>query len=488
MSEVYGVQPGEHIPGTVIHRYLTDFAKKFGVLTRTRFNTRVESIAPTQDKRWTVTTTSNGAKQTIEARKIIVATGLTSQPNIPQYAGAETFGAPYFHTKEFCRNSSTVDKAENVVIVGGAKSAMDVAFPYAAAGSHVDMVIRPNGNGPVWISYPWVMGGKKRLELLLSIRWMTWFSPCPFGGVAGWQWARNLLHGTAIGRFIVDKFWAGLGGEVVEVNGYAKHPELKKLQPWNSAFWIGSALGIHNYDQDLFEMVKHGKINVHIANVDHLSEKTVHLDDGTELKTDVLVCATGWLKESSIKFLDFGTAGIGLPQTLAEQTRLSTDADEKILQLYPRLRDQPSLNFKPKSDPYRLYRFIVPPSRIEDRNIAFAGLISTVSTASAANAQAVWISAYFDGRLDKIASTQEEVTNEVMLHTQWGKWRHPTGYGGSVPDAVFDALSYIDLLLNDLGLKVNRKSSTYAELTEPYSPRDYIGLVDEWVDSHPRKA
>lgn len=99
------------------------------------------------------------------------------------------------------------------------------------------------------ISYPWVLGGKKRLEKLLSVRFLTWFSPCPFGGVDGWQYVRNMLHGTAIGRFLVDKFWASLGGEVIDVNGYKKHSELQKLEPWNSAFWVGSGLSIHNYDQ-----------------------------------------------------------------------------------------------------------------------------------------------------------------------------------------------------------------------------------------------
>ena len=294
----------------------------------------------------------------------------------------------------------------------------------------------------------------------------------------------NFLHGTAIGRFIVDKFWAGLGDEVIEKNGYKTDPELNKLQPWNSAFWIGSGLSIHNYDQDLFQMVKQGKINVHLADVERLTRKTVHLSDGTELTTDVLICATGWQKDPSIRLREFGTAGIGLPHTPTERAKLATEADDKILNLYPRLRNQPVLNFKPKSDPFRLYRFIVPPAWINHRNIAFAGMVSSVSTATAANAQALWISAFLDNRLDKIVSTAQEVTDEVMLHTQWGKWRYPCGYGADLPDFVFDALPYIDLLLQDLGLKVNRKNGMFKEITEPYSPRDFVGLVDEWVDTH----
>jgi hypothetical protein len=49
---------------------------------------------------------------------------------------------------------------------------------------------------------------------------------------------------------------------------------------------------------------------------------------------------------------------------------------------------------------------------------------------------------------------------------------------------VFDALPYIDLLLQDLGLKINRHNGTWAELFHPYCPQDFVGLVDEWVDVH----
>lgn len=120
---------------------------------------------------------------------------------------------------------------------------------------------------------------------------------------------------------------------------------------------------------------------------------------------------------------------------------------------------------------YDRYRFIVPPARIDDRNIAFAGRVSSVSTASAANAQALWISTFFDGKLDRLASTPREVRDEVMLHTQRGKWRCPTGYGAILPNFVLDALPSIDLLLRDLGLKVNRKSSLFAKIWHPYESR-----------------
>ncbi|KAF2757416.1 putative dimethylaniline monooxygenase [Pseudovirgaria hyperparasitica] len=486
MSEaLYGVAPGQHIPGAVLHAYLTDYAKKFGVYKRTQFNTKVTSLAPSAAGGWTITTTSDTkGPETIQTKKIILATGLTSTPNFPTYPGVEALNVPIFHAKDFCINGDTTKTAKHAVVIGGAKSAYDVAYAYVDAGATVDLVIRPSGNGPVWISHPWVMGGKKRLEKLLHIRWMSWFSPCPWEGEDGFSWPRRFLHGTRVGRFIVDKFWAALAADVVELNGYNSHEETKKLLPWNTTFWIGSGLSIHNYDQNFFDMIKDGRIRVHIADVERLSDHTVHLTTGETCAADVVVCSTGWKKEPSFSFSGFGTTGIGLPLPLEDQKKLAAQADKDILTMFPRLANQPKLNFTPKNDPFRLYRFIVPPARIKDRNIAFAGLVSSVSTAICAATQGLWISAFLDGRLDRLASSDEEVTKEVMLHTQWGKWRYPTGYGASLPDFVFDAIPYVDLMLNDLGLKVRRKGGWFKEITEPYGPEDYVDLVDEWSAAH----
>lgn len=116
-------------------------------------------------------------------------------------------------------------------------------------------------------------------------------------------------------------------------------------------------------------MVRQGKIEVHSkTDIERLTKGTVHLSNGESLQADVLVCATGWKKEPSIRFANFGTAGIGLPDPRPKQAELATQYDEKILQLYPRLREQPTLNFKPKSDPYRLYveRILLWQSRVAD--------------------------------------------------------------------------------------------------------------------------
>lgn len=44
LETVYGVRAGEYIPATVLHRYLTDFAEKFGIYIWIGFNTKVDIV------------------------------------------------------------------------------------------------------------------------------------------------------------------------------------------------------------------------------------------------------------------------------------------------------------------------------------------------------------------------------------------------------------------------------------------------------------
>jgi cation diffusion facilitator CzcD-associated flavoprotein CzcO len=485
-EEVYGVKPFQHIPGAVLHRYLTDYAKHFGVFDRIQFKTPVEVVKPRPSgDGWILTLQAPAGTRTVETNKLILATGLTSTPNMPQYLGANDFDAPFFHAKDFCKRAPSLEKVQRAVVVGGAKSAFDVAYAMVESGAEVDLIVRPDGHGPVWIAPMLVTPFKKRLDHLLHLRWMTWMSPCPWGGEDGFPRIRKFLHSTALGRWIVDSFWKVLGNDVLTLNAYDNHPEVKKLKPWHSAFWIGSGLSILNYDSPLFDMVREGKIRVHVENIDHLERKTVVLRDGTKLPADVLICSTGWKKESAVKFQGLDEHAFGLPYNQAEKEALNKEADTEVLQMFPRLKDQPRLACEPKTgDPLRLYRFMVPPTMINQRNIAFAGMVSTVSTSICASVQGLWIALFLHGQIDRLPQSAEEVKQEVMLHTQWGKWRYPCGYGASLPDFVFEALPYMDLLLKDMQLQNHRKSSWLAEMFSPYSPGDFAGLPEEWKQGH----
>ena len=485
----YGVKPGEHIPGLIIHRYLTDYARRFGVLQRLKFNTKVVSAQPIEDAGWLLKTSSES--RTFRTKKLIVATGLTSEPYVPQLPGMQDFQGPLFHVRDFAKNSDTIEKAKNVVVIGGAKSAWDVAYAYATAGVQVDMVIRESGHGPVWMAPPYVTPLKKWLEKLLHTRILTWLSPCIWGAEDGFAAVRNFLHLSLLGRGIVSAFWSILGNDVITLNKYDSHPELKKLKPWDPAFFVGSSLSIHNYPTSFFDLVREGKVRVHIDEISRLGPNSVSLKSGQKLEADVVVLATGWKKTSSLQFLGGSEADVGFDHSPPELEELTKEADQEILRRFPGLKSQPKRRSQLEealsermNEPIRLFRFMVPPAFVPKRNLAFAGMLSCVTTPIAAAVQGLWISAFLDNKLDRLPSSQEDIRWETVLHTQFGKWRHPTSYGPSFPDFVFDGVPYLDMLLKDLHVESHRKKGMLADWFDPYGPEDYVGLVAEWKEGH----
>jgi hypothetical protein len=333
---------------------------------------------------------------------------------------------------------------------------------------------------------------------------------------------RNFFHGTNIGRFIVDKFWWVLGNDVITLNKYDAHPETKKLKPWVDAFWIAAGLSIMNFPTNIFDFVRNGQVKVHIADITNLSRKTVYLSNGKALPTDALICATGWKHVPPLAFLPPGINDqLGMPYKLPPSSAppinaLTTRADAEILTRFPRLRDQPALNphYKPltetkgdpaaeeregKLEPWRLYRFMIPPAFLASRDIGFSGALMTVSTAIVAQTQALWLTAFLGGPGDASENSSEasskarktisplehaslaDIEYETFLHARFGRWRAPGGFGALFPDFAFDALPYIDLLLRDLGLRYRRKGSSWKEAFEAYGQEDYKGLVEEWL-------
>ena len=507
-SATFGVQPGEHIPAAVLHQYLTKYAEHFGVFRRIRFNTTVESAEQTADGSWTLTASEQPTDDAmpipsqLQTKKLIVATGLTSEPNMPDIPGSSAFAGLLFHSKDFQHHAASLESARHVAVLGGAKSAWDVAYAYASAGVRVDMVIRPSGKGPVWMAPPYVTPLKKWLEKLVHIRLLTWLSPCIWGDEDGYGGIRNFLHGTFLGRFFVDLFWKILSADVITAIGFDKDAEMKKLKPWHSAFWIGSGLGVLNYPTDFFALVRTGQIRVHIAEISHLSPDALHLSTGAALPCDALICATGWKPGPPIQFRLHASsssaataAELGLPHPLPDpHAALVEKADAEILARFPRLRAQPPVPARGRCEggggggvadaaatttPLRLYRFMVPPPLLASRSLAFAGLLTSITTSVTASAQALWVCAYFAGELERVPQGVEEARWEAVRAARWGRWRYPCGYGGRVPDFVFDAVPYLDLLLGDLGVRGRRKGG-WREVVGAYGVEDYRGLVGEW--------
>jgi len=494
-AEAYGVKPGQHIPGHVIHQYLSDYAKKIGIFSRTRFDTKVLEVSKAFSGEGWVLKTDSSDLATLSTRKLVVATGLTSNPFIPSFVGADTFAKSglLIHSRDFNKHTDRLfNKTSSVTVLGGSKSAWDVAYACATRNVPVNLVIRSSGQGPTWMAPPYVTPVKAWLEKLVHRRFLTWLSPCIWGDEDGYCSVRKFLHGTWLGRRIVDTFWWVLSTDANALMGYDKHPETQKLKPRHSAFWTGSGLGILNFDGDFLELVREGKIKVHVADVRELGNGIVLLSDGTRLNTNAVVCATGWKARPPLKFLPEGLdAELGLPSNHPAPSAAASfrSADAEVLSRFPRLQEQPKTPI-PGGDtaadetprPFTLYRFMAPPSTVlSHHSIAFAGMITTISTPLCASLQALWITAYLDSSLSRTASSTAQAEEQAVLHARFGRWRYPCGYGGRFPDFVFDAVPYLDMLLKDLGLEHRRKGSWLKEIFQAYGPEDYHGIIEEWM-------
>jgi hypothetical protein len=247
----------------------------------------------------------------------------------------------------------------------------------------------------------------------------------------------------------VDKFWKILGADVLSLNKYDSHPQTSELKPWSNPFFVASGLSILNYDKDFFDLVRNGIVQVHIADIADLSQKTVCLSTGDRIPTDALVYCTGWKYTVPFNLLP-EDLNLGLPYKAApgEPRDLVERADQEILSLFPRLRNQPPRNpkYRPLSkidteeglESYRLYRFMVPPKHVESRDIAFAGCLMSLSTSLCSQLQALWVTAFFGNQL----SVSTDLLYQSVLHSRFGKWRCPSGFGDRFPDIAFDGKSY----------------------------------------------
>ena len=155
----FDIKPGQHIPGNVVHAYHEAYAKHFGFFDLIRFTTKVVSAEHQPDGGWILTVQGGFdvlrpekplPEDKIFTRRLVVATGLTSDPFLPHLDGQETFEAPLFHAKDFLQHADTVDpaKTRRATVFGGTKFAWDAAYAYATNGVQVDWVIRGNRSAP----------------------------------------------------------------------------------------------------------------------------------------------------------------------------------------------------------------------------------------------------------------------------------------------------------------------------------------------------
>lgn len=189
-----------------IENYVDEFNYKGRSLRdRIIFGFTVTSIEKTVGK-WVVHGYHNETKATAAFRtdKLMIATGLTSTPNMPLLSNQEKFGGQILHQRDFGQSAVLSSTDKRVTILGGAKSAADMAYASVKAGKSVSWVIRKSGSGPAAFLGSEGKGRYKNSAELGFTRIMSTFTPSYFTPQTHWT---TFLNKTKVGYWLESQIW-----------------------------------------------------------------------------------------------------------------------------------------------------------------------------------------------------------------------------------------------------------------------------------------
>ncbi|XXG97588.1 hypothetical protein Hte_003894 [Hypoxylon texense] len=479
-----GITPDGYISGKTINNYLNEFAEDFDLVRRTRLRTHVDNVSKLPEGGWRLDITGQPA---IECAKLIYASGATSHPVIPSWPQFN-FTTPIIHSSETGTHLEALDKIQSATVVGAAKSAYDTVFLLLKAGKKVNWIIREDGSGPLAIMPPTILGVVNTMDAVATRMVAVLGSSIMRTKGPGYRFFQK----TYVGRALARTFWKSLTWIAETHAGYAKSDNAKKLRPLphgNGIFWANAGLGAASVPE-FWNVFHAGDCTVHRTEIASLTDgNKVTLRNGAQFETDYLILCTGFDK-SYQPFSKELQQACGLAPTPAEAekwAKLEANAEETVDELLPAIKESPlevseEINGGRKNlahGPSRHYRRLVVPNMVAagDRSIYFPGFIHSIYTPLVSEVQALWGVTFLLGLHDPPA--QEEMEREVAEWNVWSRKRYLT-QGRKHAYAIYDFLSYIDLLLGDLGVNTKRKSNIFSDLFLPAYPRDYCGLIEEF--------
>jgi len=234
---------------------------------------------------WTVEVEREGSAVTLKPKQLVLATGMSAKPNIPQFPGQEKFKGQIQHSSQHPGPDAFKDK--KVVVIGSNNSAHDICAALVEQGGDVTMVQRSSTH---------IAKSETLMELALG------------GLYSEDAIANGIDHHKAdlIFASVPYKIMHGFHIPVYEEMAKRDKDLYERLE--SAGFMLdfgedGSGLFMkylrrgsgYYIDVGASEMVADGKIKLKSGvAVKEITENGVQFDDGTELPADLIVMATGY--------------------------------------------------------------------------------------------------------------------------------------------------------------------------------------------------
>ncbi|KAF9074343.1 FAD/NAD(P)-binding domain-containing protein [Rhodocollybia butyracea] len=487
--------------------YFEKFADTY-LRDRISYETEVVNIArpkPPFDSdppNWVVSYLSKGADQVdrMGFHRIVLCTGGCHKPRVPatfspSAVQAAGFRGPVVHSSQFRSNldaifsvvgpsnsdspsSSACSLGHNnepgvVVVIGGGKSAQDIAT-YLANEGHRRNVCMVYEKTDAFIASMTQLSDRIRKSRLMGV-----LSP-------------HIELRTSVERFL-HRTW--LGGKIVRgifnaVSNYSfksfQIPSTSPLRLCQDPFW---SLRVND------EVCRRGNGFHVLANLGKIhieaparaigfgqDKRSLVLSSGKVVRADAIVLATGY-ESSWVDLFDAKTIDqIGLGKYPPQYVPLDSYDDE--WKGYTSMRDPPSALPANQEWMSCIYRGIIPARSILKKDLAINGAVFSANNGYVFETTAHWISSYFlEDPFLKIPATVKEAIQTTERTSAWLRRRYPdmlhwTNESHSSDIQFWSWPQYCDDLLRDMGLPHGKARTGGNALTWLFKPIE-VGTIKE---------
>jgi putative flavoprotein involved in K+ transport len=235
-------------------------------------------------KEWRLVVEHDGAELTLRPKQLVMATGMSGKPNMPDIPGMDVFRGDQHHSSQ--HPGPDAYRGKKAVVIGSNNSAHDICAALWEAGADVTMVQRSSTH-------------IVRSDTLMDL------------GLGDLYSERAVAAGVTTEK--ADMIFASLPYRILhefQIPVYAQMRERDK-DFYDRLEAAGFQLDWGEDDSGLFmkylrrgsgyyidvgasDLVADGSIKLKAGTVDHLTEDAVVMDDGTELPADLVVYATGY--------------------------------------------------------------------------------------------------------------------------------------------------------------------------------------------------
>jgi len=397
--------------GGDVRRYLQRYAKTHDLMRLVRFGSTVVSMKEVEERDgWALTVHSSASySYTMEFDFVAVCTGTFTDKRTVHHPGQGGFvdkGGAVLHSSEYKDLTDDDVKGKDVVIIGGSKSATDIAVHVSNRGArNVTMIMRRN----MW-RVPQFIGGLFNSKYALFPRAQEMQFP---------SWKRGASPLAILFRYLAMPFiWANF--RMLEIVLSVQLGLRKGGMMPSERIEDSVSCEIPNVTEGFMELVRDGVVRPVVATIErYQANSRLSLNNGESVRADIVIQATGWTMN-----LPF------LPKTAKDKLIDETDGL------------------------FRLYRFAVNPAV---PHIGFVGFNSSFCSVLSSDLVAHWLVRFADERLTS-QPTSVQMEDDIDHMLQWKRKVYPPArvYAGLCV-APFHHLHFEELL-TDMGATVKNKS------------------------------